>query len=130
MAYQDMPVVRNGFLHLPDSDGSIQVDSDHWFAWLEEARRFSYMSTRTTYRMTVCKEKRRHDFYWYAYLKDAGKLHNAYVGRSQAATAQHLEQTLLRLVAKARQYRSGAVSDIRVETDCARERSHTSGCYW
>ena len=113
MAYQGMPVVRDGLLHLPDSVASIQVDSDLWFAWLEEARRFSYMSTRNSYRMTVRKEKRRHDLYWYAYLKDAGKLHNAYVGRSQVATAQRLEQTLLYLVEKATQYRSGASSHIR-----------------
>ena len=106
MAYQRMPVVRNGRLHLPDSPAPIAVDSAHWFAWLEEAQRFSYMSARNSYRMTVRKEKRRHDLYWYAYLKEAGKLHNAYVGRSQAATAQRLEQTIQRLVTKARQYRS------------------------
>ena len=113
MAYQGMPVVRNGLLHLPDSAASIQVDSDHWFAWLEKAQRFSYMSARNSYRMTVRKEKRRHDLYWYAYLKDTSKLHNAYVGRSQAATAQRLEQTLLHLVEKAAQYRCGASSHIR-----------------
>jgi hypothetical protein len=129
MAYQDMPVVRNGLLHLPDSAGSIQVDSDYWFAWLEEAQRFSYMSTRTTYRMTVRKEKRRSDLYWYAYLKDAGKLHNAYVGRSQAATAQRLEETILRLVTKAREFRSSVANDIRIETGCVGERSPTSGCH-
>ena len=107
MAYQGMPVVHNVLLHLPDSADAIQVDSDHWFAWLEEAGRFSYMSARNSYRMTVRKEKRRHDLYWYAYLKDASKLHNAYVGRSQAVTALRLEQTIQRLLEKARQHRSG-----------------------
>ena len=106
MAYEGMPVVRSGVLLLPDSADPIQVDSAHWFAWLDEAHHFSYMSTRTSYRMTVRKEKRRHDLYWYAYLKDAGKLHNAYVGRSLAATAQRLELTIQRLVEKARQHRS------------------------
>lgn len=129
MAYQGMPMVHNDLLHLPDSTDAIHLDSDRWFAWLEEAQRFSYMSTRTTYRMTVRKEQRCHDFYWFAYLKEAGKLHNADVGRSQATTAQHLEQTLLHLVAKARQHRADSVSDIRVETDCSSERSHISGCH-
>ena len=106
MAYEGMPVVRNGALLLPDSTDPIQVDSAHWFAWLDEAHHFSYMSTRSSYRMTVRKEKRRHDLYWYAYLKEAGKLHNAYVGRSAKVTAERLEQMIQRLVARARQHRS------------------------
>ena len=104
MAHEGMPVVHNGILLLPDSD-PIQVDSAHWFAWLDEAHHFSYMSTRTSYRMTVRKEKRRHDLYWFAYLKEAGKLHNGYVGRSSKVTAERLEQMIQQLVEKSRWFR-------------------------
>ena len=100
-----MPVVRNGALFLPDSADPIQVDSTHWFAWLDEAHHFSYMSIQGSYRMTVRKEKRRRDLYWYAYLKEAGKLHNAYMGRSSRLTAERLEQIIQQLAEESRQFR-------------------------
>lgn len=115
MAYENMPVVRNGALLLPDSTDPIQVDSAYWFAWLDEAHHFSYMSTRGSYRMTVRKEKRRHDLYWYAYLKEAGKLHNAYVGRSAKVTAERLEQMIQQLAEKSRQFRRQCRNEPRAE---------------
>jgi LuxR family transcriptional regulator, maltose regulon positive regulatory protein len=117
MAYAGRPVVRNGALFLLDSADPIQVDSVHWFAWLDEAHHFSYMSTQTSYRMTMRKEKRRHDLYWYAYLKEAGKLHNAYVGRSQTMTAARLEQIIQRLVEKVRPSRSQPGRTLRLASD-------------
>lgn len=115
MAYEGMPVVRNGALFLPDLTDPIQVDSAHWFAWLEEAHHFSYMSTQTSYRMTVRKEKRRHDLYWYAYLKEAGKLHNGYVGRSARVTAERLEQMIQQLTEKSRQFRRQCQNEPKAE---------------
>ena len=115
MAYEGMPVVRNGALLLPDSTDPIQVDSAHWFTWLDEAHHFSYPSTQTSYRMTVRKEKRRHDLYWYAYLKEAGKLHNAYMGRSPRVTAERLEQVIQQLVEKSRQFRQQYQNEPKAE---------------
>jgi len=115
MAYKEMPVVRNGSLLLADSTAHIQLDSAHWFAWLDEAHHFSYMSIRGSYRMTVRKEQRRHELYWYAYLKEAGKLHNAYMGRSPRVTAERLEQIIQQLVEKSRQFRRQCQNEPKAE---------------
>jgi hypothetical protein len=99
MPQTDMPILRDGLLHLVD-DSSIDVDSKAWFAWLRQANRFCYWSTTSTFRLTVRKEKRRHAYYWYAYLKNARKLHNAYVGRSEVVTRERLQQVLAHLMHK------------------------------
>ncbi|MAT42825.1 MAG: hypothetical protein CL609_10815 [Anaerolineaceae bacterium] len=99
MPQTDMPVLRDGWLHLADHPG-IAVDSKAWFSWLTQANRFCYWPTTSTFRLTVRKEKRRHAYYWYAYLKHARKLHNAYVGRTEAVTRDRLQRVLVHLMHK------------------------------
>lgn len=107
MPQTDMPVLRAGWLLLVDHP-SIEVDSEAWFAWLRQANRFCYWPTTSTFRLTVRKEKRRHADYWYAYLKNARKLHNAYVGRSEAVTEERLRQILAHLLHKVALHRQEA----------------------
>jgi len=90
MAQTGTPLVRDGYLYLPDG-GRIRLGSAAWFDWLETAQLFSYQAANS-YRLTVRQEKRRHGTYWYAYCKQARKLHNAYAGRSTALTAARLAQ--------------------------------------
>lgn len=99
MPQTDMPVLRDGLLHLVN-DAAIEVDTKAWFAWLTQANRFCYWPTTSTFRLTVRKEKRRRAYYWYAYLKNARKLHNAYVGRTEAVTRERLQQVLTHLMYK------------------------------
>jgi hypothetical protein len=105
MPQKDTPWIRRA--QLPRSDGPpIQVDTPAWFAWLETADRFCYASQHHTYRFTARKEKRRGHFYWYAYMKDASKLYNIYLGKSERLTLAYLEQAAARLRHKARQSRN------------------------
>jgi len=99
MPQRDMPVLRGDYLHL-SNQSSIEVDTAAWFAWLVQANRFCYQPAASTYRITLRKEKRRHGFYWYAYLKNDRKLHNAYVGRTPDITSQRLQQVFSRLMEK------------------------------
>jgi LuxR family maltose regulon positive regulatory protein len=94
-------VVRDDLLSL-SARQLIRVDTPAWFAWLEQATSFSYRPGRSSYRLSFRKEKRRHQSYWYAYLKEDGKLHNAYVGCSPALTAARLRAVTQQLVDKAR----------------------------
>lgn len=103
MPYKDMPFVRDNYLQLPNHR-FVKLGSSAWFSWLEQASRFCYQPVGTVDRLTLRKEKRRHHFYWYAYLKRDAKLHNAYVGRTETLTAPHLDQVAFRLVAKASAY--------------------------
>jgi hypothetical protein len=103
MAHTTTPVVRNQRLWLPKhpvTPSRIQLGSAAWFAWLASARVFSYVGQNPLYRLTVRKEKRRHGWYWYAYLKVDRKLHNAYVGRSPEVTSGRLAQVAHQLQQK------------------------------
>lgn len=99
MPQMGMPVLRGDWLHL-SNQASIEVDSAAWFAWLAQANRFCYRPTTSIYRLTLRKEKRRHGFYWYAYLKNDRKLHNAYVGRTLDLTMHRLQLVFARLMEK------------------------------
>jgi hypothetical protein len=99
MPQMDMPVLRQGYLYLINQP-PIAVDTPAWFAWLVQANRFCYRPAASIYRVTLRKEKRRHEFYWYAYLKNDRKLHNAYAGRSPDMTRQRLQLVHTRLMEK------------------------------
>jgi hypothetical protein len=100
MPYASTPFVRRKLLH--DRDVRIPLDSPAWFAWLQTANRFAYCSHQEHVQMTVRKEKRRHTFYWFAYTKWVGKLHNSYIGRSDTLTQARLEQVVVQLHERAR----------------------------
>ena len=105
MAYTGTPLVRNQMLLLPaDPPRRIRLDTAAWRRWLETADAFRYLAPHSVYPLTVRKEKRRHGWYWYAYLKSDAKLHNAYVGRSEAVTTARLGQVLQTLLAKVRRH--------------------------
>jgi hypothetical protein len=105
MAYAGTPVVRNQHLHLPNSSHLIRLDTAAWRTWLTTATSFYYRPSNPLEAFTVRKEKRRHSWYWYAYLKMDSKLHNAYVGRSEAVTTARLTQVAQSLQEKLRRYR-------------------------
>lgn len=108
MAYTGTPVVRNQMLLLDDPLQRIQLDSLAWWTWLENADAFSYLPPRSLYALTLRKEKRRHRWYWYAYLKVGcllgAKLHNAYVGRTADLTTAKLQQVMQTLLEKIRRH--------------------------
>ena len=104
MPYANMPWIQQGQLVL-ETGPRIPLDTPAWFRWLETATHFCYTSARTPDRLTARKEKRRHAYYWYGYLKNASKLHNTYLGKSPQLTSARLEQACDQLVRKAQQTR-------------------------
>lgn len=83
MVYAGVPKVYNQQVWVAETATDIYMDTPEWFLWLQTAANFSYYLGRPTYyHLTLRKEKRRHNWYWYAYLKSESKLHNAYAGRS------------------------------------------------
>ena len=104
MAYTGTPVVRRQRRWVDNAATAIQLDTPAWFQWLQTATSFSYpVGAPTFYRLTVRKEQRRRDWYWYAYLKDDSKLHNAYAGRTHTLSAARLDQVAQTLLQKVRQ---------------------------
>jgi hypothetical protein len=111
MPYTAMPWIKQG--QLPGPGGAaIRLDSPAWFAWLQTADRFCFSSQHHAYRFTARKEKRRGHCYWYAYMKNASKLHNIYLGKSEHLTLAHLEQAALKLRDKARLAQSGCSQEV------------------
>lgn len=99
MPHAKTPLVYENVLRLADHHW-IEVGSHAWFTWLTQVSSFSYQLLATTHRLTLRQEKRRHRYYWYAYLKRGGKLHNTYVGPTHSLTPERLQQIGLLLIAK------------------------------
>ena len=104
MPHKDMPWIRHDRLRLPHQR-PIRVGSKAWFGWLEQISAFCYQPPGASDRFTLRKEKRRQQFYWYAYLKNDRKLHNAYVGKTETLTAARLQQVFETLMVKVRRQR-------------------------
>lgn len=85
-----LPTVRDGMLLTTPHEAPVQVETQQWFAWLREARSFTFASSVGTF--TARHEERSGRRFWYAYRQRHGVLHKIYLGRSTELTLQRLEQ--------------------------------------
>src|SRR5205823_12491214 len=77
------------------------VDTAAWFAWLETASTFSFVSEEGLF--TARREQAGHKrggWYWKAYRKQHGKLSSRYLGKSETVTLARL-QTVAQALADA-----------------------------
>lgn len=100
MPYAHTPWIKGGKL-ITETGQWIVLDTPDWFRWLQTATRFCYSSSRSVDRLSARREKRRHTFYWYGYVKSASKLHNIYLGKSEQLTAARLDWACEQLRQKA-----------------------------
>jgi non-specific serine/threonine protein kinase len=101
MARPRLAVVQDHTLetHVGERRRRVTVGSDEWFAWLEQANAFTYLGSGA--RLTVRKEaRRRGGWYWRAYCKVGGKLHRAYLGKSDELVSAKLEAAAATLRAR------------------------------
>jgi LuxR family transcriptional regulator, maltose regulon positive regulatory protein len=95
MARHPIPQVINDQLTPLDAAGSpplaIQVGSADWHEWLNNAatRSFAYHSANGV--LTARRERRHGTWYWYAYRTQHGRLHKAYLGKSEELTPARLK---------------------------------------
>src|SRR6266487_1603049 len=94
MGRQRLPVVsENCLLLLDEGEGqptSILIESEAWYHWLATENNRSFTFRHAMGAFTVRRERKRHSWYWYAYHKHNGKLHKAYLGKSEEMTLQRL----------------------------------------
>src|SRR6266496_2249665 len=88
-----IPTVSNSTLHehieeVPSID-TIVVGSAAWYIWLENHHSFRFDHPSTSF--TARKERRSGGWYWYAYRRQAGRLHTAYLGRTVELSVTRLE---------------------------------------
>jgi len=68
----------------------LTIETASWYAWLEQASTFAFEGPTGTF--TARKEHmKRGGAYWKAYRKRAGKLHRAYLGKSNEVTLERLQ---------------------------------------
>src|SRR2546421_4127569 len=112
------PTVRGKTL-VYRQDGQEQVltvDPAAWFAWLETASTFSFVSE--TGRFTARREQAGHKrggWYWKAYRKQHGKLTSRYLGKSETLTLARLQTVAQTMVA--------ALDETAPDTDADEARS-------
>ncbi len=99
-----LPVVRDGALIAGPHDAPVPVGTPQWFAWLSEARSFTFASTLGAF--TARHEERSGSRFWYAYRQRDGVLRKTYLGRSADVTPQRLEQAA-QVLARAGNARGG-----------------------
>lgn len=84
--------VRDGLLLVPDDSGvpsALVVGSEAWYAWVENATTFAFVSAEGHY--TARKERfRRGGWYWKAYRSSGGKLYRSYLGKSETLNLARL----------------------------------------
>src|SRR5437667_4774839 len=96
MARHAIPRVIDNHLLPPEStDASfppILVGSEAWYAWLSQPspRSFAFFSPQGT--LTARREERHGTWYWYAYRSQSGRLHKAYLGKSEELTLPRLHE--------------------------------------
>src|SRR6266516_3696972 len=88
-------VIDNHLLPPESADASfppIQVGSEAWYAWLSQPtpRSFAFSSPQGT--LTARREERHGTWYWYAYRSLSGRLHKAYLGKSEELTLPRLHE--------------------------------------
>src|SRR5215471_21552859 len=90
------PIVEDGMLTYSQDGQAAQlaVDTPDWHTWLGTASMFTFRSGTETF--TARKEQagnKRGGQYWRAYRKRNGKLHRAYLGKSEDITLERLNAT-------------------------------------
>lgn len=110
MPHANTPWVRDGQV-ITSSGRRLRLDSPAWFAWLDTVPSFCYSSRDPLWwRLTVRREKRRRQTYWYGYAKSDAKLHNVYLGKTAQLTQARLEQACRELAHKARQAKETTIA--------------------
>ena len=88
------PTVQGEILvyYQDEQEQSLTVGSAAWFAWLETASTFAFVSE--TGRFTARREQSGHKrggWYWKAYRKQHGKLSSHYLGKAEIITLARLQ---------------------------------------
>jgi predicted ATPase/DNA-binding CsgD family transcriptional regulator len=97
------PLIQGNILtyHQSGQPTQLLVDTADWYAWLRTASTFTFQNEQGTF--TARKERagsRRGGEYWKAYRRRHGKLHRAYLGKSEELTLEQLQSVAVVLASK------------------------------
>lgn len=96
------PIVQDGVLWAGEQGTAvfppIPLDSPQWNNWLTTHNQFKFKGAAGHF--SARREIRHGNDYWYAYRRRSGKLHKAYLGKSEEITPARLEQAAAKLAGK------------------------------
>ena len=99
------PFVLQGEMLTYRQDGQniqVVVDTAGWYAWLETASTFTFRSDYGSFTARLERAgNKRGGQYWRAYRKRHGKLHRAYLGKSEELTLERLKEVATVLACQA-----------------------------
>lgn len=99
------PIVRTDILSYlqHEQEYALTVGTPAWYAWLTSATTFTFNGPDGTF--TARKEQasnKRGGWYWKAYSKRQGKVHHAYLGKSEALSLERLNTIAAEITCAAR----------------------------
>src|SRR5947209_20531043 len=96
------PQVRNDVLSFgrPDQGDSLRVGSDAWWDWLDHPETPTFHFSCPLGSFTARRERTKQGLYWYAYSRQEGKLHKAYLGKSADLTLERLRSVAQAVAAR------------------------------
>ena len=113
---QAMPVVQEDILlyQRNGQDCRLTVGTPAWYAWLSTATTFAFRSEVGTF--TARREQAGHkrgEWYWRAYRKREGRLHQVYVGTVEEVTLERLRTVASIPISSSRGPASSSCASIR-----------------
>src|SRR5947209_12912243 len=120
------PLIQGNILtyHQSGQSAHLMVDTADWYAWLSTASTFVFHAEQGTF--TARKERAgsgRGGEYWKAYRRRNGKLHRAYLGKSEELTLEQLKAVAGVLASKGEEDGSLDVPDLAAGTRSSSEAS-------
>jgi LuxR family maltose regulon positive regulatory protein len=112
------PHVSDGILtfHSGTQERTISVGSADWWAWLEGEEYTSFHFSNQLGSFTARRERKHGGRYWYAYRKQQGKLHKAYLGKARELTPARLDAVAALLSEQASLRESASVETVAGST--------------
>ena len=93
------------------------LESNDWWRWLEDQSVTTFRFTGDTGSFTARRERKYDGWYWYAYCKRHGKLHKAYLGKTELLTQARLTAVAETLVQRAAPPPSAACASAYIEPE-------------
>lgn len=93
--------VRNGMVTDPDGESGrrLRVGGPGWESWLRQPGVTTFRVEDGAAPFTARRQSQRGHWYWYAYRRQAGRLHKFYLGRPRDITIERLEAAGMRFAA-------------------------------
>src|SRR5215472_13210253 len=94
--------------HTGLGDHTLPIGSSEWWRWLDAEHTTTFCFENAQGSFTARREQKNGSWYWYAYRKKNGKLHKAYLGKSEELTPECMNSAVTTLANREGSHSKGA----------------------